>query len=173
MADADPRSATTLTEMMRRRTALTPEKLYFELYGETVTYRRLWEQSGRFAAALVRAGLTKDAPVELRGHAELMGAGSTANHLASGDAMGRQIGQARPEARIDVPLQDFRGRVDVCISVECARAVSHGLLRWLLRNPEDRRHLAELPPQLAPGVTAIVAAIQVAVTAGREDQVGS
>jgi acyl-CoA synthetase (AMP-forming)/AMP-acid ligase II len=58
MADTDPRSATTLTEMMRRRTVLTPEKLYFELYGETVTYRRLWEQSGRFAAALARAGLT-------------------------------------------------------------------------------------------------------------------
>jgi len=57
MADADPRSATTLTEMMRRRTALTPDTQYFELYGETVTYRRLWGQSGRFAAALARAGI--------------------------------------------------------------------------------------------------------------------
>src|SRR5262245_23185733 len=57
MADADPRTASTLTEMMRRRTALTPEQQYFELYGETVTYRRLREQSGRFAAALSRAGL--------------------------------------------------------------------------------------------------------------------
>ena len=43
--------------MMRRRTALTPDQQYFELYGETVTYRRLWAQSGRFAAALARAGL--------------------------------------------------------------------------------------------------------------------
>ncbi len=29
----------TLTEMMRRRAALTPDQQYFELYGETVTYR--------------------------------------------------------------------------------------------------------------------------------------
>jgi acyl-CoA synthetase (AMP-forming)/AMP-acid ligase II len=57
MADTDPHTATTLTEMMRRRTALTPDHQYFELYGETVAYRRLWAQSGRFAAALARAGL--------------------------------------------------------------------------------------------------------------------
>jgi fatty-acyl-CoA synthase len=43
--------------MMRRGAALTPEAQYFELYGETVTYGRLWEQSGRFAAALARAGI--------------------------------------------------------------------------------------------------------------------
>src|SRR2546425_1065924 len=36
----------------------------------------------------------------------------------------------------------------------------------LLRNPEDRGPLAELPPQLAPGVAAIVAAIEVAIPAG-------
>ena len=57
MADAEPRTARTLTEMMRRRAALTPDEQYFDLYGETVTYGRLWEQSGRFAAALARAGL--------------------------------------------------------------------------------------------------------------------
>ena len=57
MADAEPRTASTLTEMMRRRAALTPEMQYFVLYGETITYGRLWEQSGRFAAALARAGL--------------------------------------------------------------------------------------------------------------------
>ena len=57
MADTDPRTASTLTEMIRRRAALTPDKQYFSLYGETVTYGRLWEQSGRFAAALRRAGV--------------------------------------------------------------------------------------------------------------------
>jgi acyl-CoA synthetase (AMP-forming)/AMP-acid ligase II len=57
MAVAEPRAASTLTEMMRRRAALTPDAQYFALYGETVTYGRLWEQSGRFAAALRRANL--------------------------------------------------------------------------------------------------------------------
>jgi hypothetical protein len=57
MADAEPRTASTLTEMMRRRAALTPDRQYFYLYGETVTYGRLWEQSGRFAAALAGAGV--------------------------------------------------------------------------------------------------------------------
>src|SRR5438132_9383104 len=32
-----------------------------------------------------------------------------------------------------------------------------------LGHPEDRRHLAELPPQLAPGVAAVVAAVEIAV----------
>ena len=57
MTDVEPRTASTLIEMMRRRAALTPDKQYFDLYGETVTYGRLWEQSGRFAAALAGAGL--------------------------------------------------------------------------------------------------------------------
>jgi acyl-CoA synthetase (AMP-forming)/AMP-acid ligase II len=57
MADRDPRLATTLTDMMERRAGLTPDRPYFHLYGETVTYDRLWAQSGRYAAALARAGL--------------------------------------------------------------------------------------------------------------------
>ena len=57
MADRDPRTAPTLTEMMARRAALTPEVPYFHLYGETVTYGRLWAQSGRYAGALAQAGV--------------------------------------------------------------------------------------------------------------------
>src|SRR5690242_6410837 len=53
----DVKGAPTLTEMMRRRTALSPGQQYFRLYDETVTYGRLWEQSGRYAAALARAGI--------------------------------------------------------------------------------------------------------------------
>jgi acyl-CoA synthetase (AMP-forming)/AMP-acid ligase II len=56
MADHEVGAATTLTEMMRRRATLTPDKPYFHLYGETVTYGRLWDQSARFAAGLARAG---------------------------------------------------------------------------------------------------------------------
>ena len=53
----DPKGATTLTDMMRRRAALTPALQYFTLFGETVTYGRLWEQSARYAAGLAQAGV--------------------------------------------------------------------------------------------------------------------
>ena len=53
----DPREALTLTEMMRRRAELTPDLPYFHLYGDTVTYARLWRESGRYAAGLARAGV--------------------------------------------------------------------------------------------------------------------
>src|SRR5256714_10038963 len=57
MADRDPLTATTLTELMRRRAAITPDAPYFHLYGETVTYGRLWAQSGRYAAGLAAHGV--------------------------------------------------------------------------------------------------------------------
>jgi len=57
MADRDPLTARTLTEVMARRTALTPDAPYFHLYGETVTYERLWAQSARYAGALAQAGV--------------------------------------------------------------------------------------------------------------------
>jgi acyl-CoA synthetase (AMP-forming)/AMP-acid ligase II len=49
--------APTLLELMRRRAALTPDHPYFHLYGETVTYGRLWAQGGRYAASLAEAGV--------------------------------------------------------------------------------------------------------------------
>src|SRR5437899_5197212 len=59
MAERDPMTATTLTEVLRRRTALDPTRPYFHLYGETVTYGRLWEQSARYAGALRAAGVNR------------------------------------------------------------------------------------------------------------------
>ena len=41
MVDDDVRSASTLTEMMRRRAARSPDQQYFRLYDETVTYGRM------------------------------------------------------------------------------------------------------------------------------------
>src|SRR3989442_14106902 len=58
MADQDVNAATTLTELMRRRAALTPDKPYFHLYGDTVTYGRLWDASARYAAGLARGGVS-------------------------------------------------------------------------------------------------------------------
>src|SRR3989442_13779004 len=57
MADQDVHAATTLTEMMRRRAALTPDKPDFHRCGETITGGRLWAASARYAAGLARAGL--------------------------------------------------------------------------------------------------------------------
>src|SRR5438034_6746997 len=57
MADRDPRTASTLTEVIARRAALTPDAQYFQVYGETVTYARLWAQSERYAGGLAQAGV--------------------------------------------------------------------------------------------------------------------
>src|ERR1700694_157473 len=57
MTDRDPRTALTLTEAMERRAALTPDAQYFHVYGETVTYARLWAQSERYAGGLAQAGV--------------------------------------------------------------------------------------------------------------------
>src|SRR5262245_37882540 len=65
MSEHDPLTATTLTEMMPRRPARTAEKQYCVLFGETVSYGRHWEQSGRYAAGLARAGVREDDKVAL------------------------------------------------------------------------------------------------------------
>jgi fatty-acyl-CoA synthase len=57
MADLEPRDAPTLGEMMRRRAVLSPDVQYFNLFDETVTYGRLWQQSARYAAGLATAGV--------------------------------------------------------------------------------------------------------------------
>jgi acyl-CoA synthetase (AMP-forming)/AMP-acid ligase II len=57
MVDDDVRAASTLTEMMRRRATLSPDRQYFRLFDETVTYGRLWAQSARYGAGLARAGV--------------------------------------------------------------------------------------------------------------------
>ena len=53
----NPLTATTLTEMMRRRCELSPDRPYFTLFDDTVVYGRLWRESGRYAAGLARAGV--------------------------------------------------------------------------------------------------------------------
>jgi len=57
MADLDPRDASTLGEMMRRRAERSPDLQYFTVFDDTVTYRQMWERSGRHAAGLARAGV--------------------------------------------------------------------------------------------------------------------
>ena len=53
----DPKAATTLTEVIRCRAALTPTAQYFSLFDDVVTYERLWTMSARYAAGLAAAGV--------------------------------------------------------------------------------------------------------------------
>jgi acyl-CoA synthetase (AMP-forming)/AMP-acid ligase II len=48
-----------LIQLLGRRAALEPETAYFHLYGDTVTYGRLWQESARYAAGLRRAGIDR------------------------------------------------------------------------------------------------------------------
>jgi hypothetical protein len=64
-ADRDPRTATTLVELIRRRAELSPATPYFHLYDDTVTYAGLWAQTGRYAAGLARAGVGQGDKVAL------------------------------------------------------------------------------------------------------------
>jgi fatty-acyl-CoA synthase len=57
MADRDPLTATTLTELVRRRVALDPERPYFRLYGQTVSYGDMWAATARYAGGLQAAGV--------------------------------------------------------------------------------------------------------------------
>src|SRR5438093_5357879 len=76
---------------------------------------------------LVSARLAEDTPVELRADTVLMSAGG-ASDQAGRVSVRRQLGQARSEARIDVPFQDFGGRVHVRIGVPRLQSGPHALL---------------------------------------------
>jgi acyl-CoA synthetase (AMP-forming)/AMP-acid ligase II len=49
--------ADTLVELLGQRAASDPERAYFTLFEQTVTYGHLWSQSARYAAGLARAGV--------------------------------------------------------------------------------------------------------------------
>jgi len=47
----------TLTELMGRRAAAEPDRIYFTLFGHAVTYGRFWDMSRRHAGGLAAAGI--------------------------------------------------------------------------------------------------------------------
>src|SRR5687768_10872334 len=53
----EPKGATTLTDVIRRRAVLSPDAQYFSLFDDVVSYERLWTMSARYAAGLAAAGL--------------------------------------------------------------------------------------------------------------------
>ena len=52
-----PAVPATLTDLLGRRAAADPDKTYFHLYDDTITYGRLWRESARYAAGLRRFGV--------------------------------------------------------------------------------------------------------------------
>jgi acyl-CoA synthetase (AMP-forming)/AMP-acid ligase II len=55
----------TLIDLLGRRAAVDPDLPYFDLYGETVTYGRLWRESARYAAGLTKFGIERGDRVSL------------------------------------------------------------------------------------------------------------
>jgi len=47
----------TLTELVGRRVGANPDKIYFTLFGQPVTYGQLWEMSHRYAGGLAKTGI--------------------------------------------------------------------------------------------------------------------
>ena len=127
----DVKGAPTLTEMMRRRAALTPDQQYFDLYGETVTYGRLWEQSGRFAAAtLARRGQRGR-----QGLPDLSDVRRVLLHLLRRAAHRRRPGAALPDARReDTTAAIFRD--SDAVGSRDHRVVPHGCRRERGAGPE-------------------------------------
>jgi acyl-CoA synthetase (AMP-forming)/AMP-acid ligase II len=50
-------NAMTLIELFRRRVEAGPDRTYFTLSGQAVTYGQLWEKSHRYAGGLAKAGI--------------------------------------------------------------------------------------------------------------------
>jgi hypothetical protein len=75
----------------------------------------------------VRTGFAEDAAVQASVHTVLVALRS----FASGDTVGSELRQPRPEAGIHIPLQDFCDRHDVRVDVVDLESVPHVLLlRW-------------------------------------------
>ncbi len=57
MAEPSQLLPESLVELMRRRQLTSPEKPYFTLFGQEVSYGQLWQSSLRYAGGLARAGI--------------------------------------------------------------------------------------------------------------------
>jgi acyl-CoA synthetase (AMP-forming)/AMP-acid ligase II len=135
MSDRDPLTATTIVEMMRRRTALDPRRPYFHLYGERITYGRVWEQSARHAAALARAGVGRGDTVALV-------------YPTCAEFFYTFIGALRLGA-VPVPLYPTLGVEGTASVLRDAEAVAVATIGWFRRGVDES-------VALAPGVRAVL-----------------
>jgi acyl-CoA synthetase (AMP-forming)/AMP-acid ligase II len=135
MSDQDPLGAATIVEVMRRRTALDPGRPYFHLYGECVTYGRVWEQSARHAGALARAGVGRGDKVALV-------------YPTCAEFFYTFIGALRLGA-IPVPLYPTLGVEGTAGVLRDAEAVAVATIGWFRKGVDES-------VALAPGVKAVL-----------------
>ncbi|MBI4594401.1 MAG: AMP-binding protein [Candidatus Rokubacteria bacterium] len=135
MTGPDPLTAPTLIELMRRRAEGSADRPYFHLYGETVTYGRLWAQSARYAAALRRAGV---------------GAGDTVClvYPTCAEFFYTFLGALRAGA-VPVPLYPTLGVEGTANVFRDAEAAAVATIGWFRKN-------VDAAVALAPGVRAVL-----------------
>lgn len=133
--ERDPLTAPTLTELMRRRAELSADRPYFHLYGEAVTYGRLWERSGLYAGALARAGVGAGDRVALI-------------YPTCAEFFYTFVGALRVGA-VPVPLYPTLGVEATANILRSAGAVAVATIGWF------RRHVDE-SARLAPAVRSVL-----------------
>src|SRR5262245_53619277 len=135
MSERDPLTAATIVEVMRRRTALDPRRPYFHLYGERVTYGRVWEQSARHAGALAKAGVRPGEKVALV-------------YPTCAEFFYTFIGALRLGA-VPVPLYPTLGVEATAAVLRDAEAVAVATIGWFRKGVDES-------VALAPGVHAVL-----------------
>jgi acyl-CoA synthetase (AMP-forming)/AMP-acid ligase II len=135
VSDRDPLTADTIVEVLRRRTALDPDRPYFDLYGETVTYGRVWDQSARHAGALARAGVRAGDKVALV-------------YPTCAEFFATFVGALRLGA-VPVPLYPTLGVEATGAILRDAEAVAVATIGWFRQGVDES-------VRLAPGVRAVL-----------------
>jgi acyl-CoA synthetase (AMP-forming)/AMP-acid ligase II len=120
---------------MRRRAELSADRPYFHLYGESVTYGRLWERSGLYAGALARAGVGAGDRVALI-------------YPTCAEFFYTFVGALRVGA-VPVPLYPTLGVEATASILRSAGAVAVATIGWF------RRHVDE-SARLAPAVRSVL-----------------
>jgi acyl-CoA synthetase (AMP-forming)/AMP-acid ligase II len=156
MTTLDPMTAPTLTEMIRRRSALSPDRPYFTLFDDTVVYGRLWRESGRYAAGLARAGVRPGDKLALI-------------YPTCAEFFYTFLGALRAGA-VPVPLYPTLGVEGTAAALRDAEAVAVATIGWFRKGVDESVALApQVRAVLEPVELECDAAAPVVPEAGPED----
>lgn len=145
---SDPLTATTLTEMIRRRCVVSPDRPYLTLFDDTVVYGRLWRESGRHAAGLARAGVRPGDRVALI-------------YPTCAEFFYTFLGTLRAGA-IPVPLYPTLGVEGTAAILRDAQATAVATIGWFRRD-------VDAAVAAAPGVRAVLEPVELECDADPPD----